>query len=164
MSQVFGLGTLQKSICSFIDDVFFLWHHGEAELQRFVNHLNSSHRTIKFEVVPGESYNFTTRAINFLDLKVWIDEQGFIQTTLYKKPCRVVTYLLPSSSHASFICRNIPYSLAYRLVRIESTREGLEKNLAKLQEELVSRGYRAGSVAAAGERARGLSTVQGGGP
>jgi len=82
---------------------------------------------------------------------------GYIQTTLYEKPCRVVSYLLPSSSHPGFICRNIPYSLAYRLVRIESTQEGLERNLSKLSEELVSRGYRAGSVLAALERAKGLS-------
>ena len=68
----------------------------------------------------------------------------------------VVSYLLPFSSHPGFICRNIPYSLAYRLVRIESTVEGLERNLAKLQEELVSRGYRPASVTAAVERARGL--------
>ena len=150
-------GLLPHLLRRFIDDVFFLWRHGEAELMRFIAHLNSSHRTIKFDVAPGESYDFTTRSINYLDLRVWVDEQGFIQTTLYEKPCRVVSYLLPSSSHAGFICRNIPYSLAYRLVRIESTQDGLERNLAKLQEELVSRGYRPGSVAAAVERARGLS-------
>ena len=144
-------GLLPHLLRRFIDDVFFLWRHGEAELVRFIAHLNSSHRTIKFDVAPGESYDFTTRSINYLDLRVWVDEQGFIQTTLYEKPCRVVSYLLPSSSHAGFICRNIPYSLAYRLVRIESTQDGLERNLAKLQEELVSRGYRPGSVAAAVE-------------
>ena len=150
-------GLLPHLLRRFIDDVFFLWRHGEAELLKFIHHLNSSHRTIKFEVVPGESYNFTTKSINYLDLKVWVDEDGFVQTTLYEKPCRVVSYLLPSSSHPGFICRNTPYSLAYRLVRIESTKEGLDRNLAKLQEELVSRGYRPGSVAAAVERAGGLS-------
>ena len=73
------------------------------------------------------------------------------------QPCRVVSYLLPSSCHPSFITKNIPYSLAFRLVRIESTAEGLEKNLLKLQEELISRGYRPAIVAAAVERAEGLS-------
>ena len=144
----------------FIDDVFFLWRHGEEELLRFTEHINSFHRTIKFEVVKGESYNFQTRAINFLDLKIWIDSNGYIQTTLYEKPCRVVSYLLPSSSHPGFICRNIPYSLAYRLVRIESTKEGLEHNLIKLQQELVSRGYRAASVKAAIDRAKLLTRNQ----
>ena len=150
-------GPLPHMLRRFIDDLFFLWRHGEEELKRFFNHLNASHRTIKFEVVQGESYNFTTRSINFLDLTVWIDDQGYIQTSLFEKPCRVVSYLLPSSCHPGFICRNIPYSLAYRLVRIESTQEGLQRNLVKLRQELVNRGYREGSVTAAVERARGLS-------
>ena len=89
---------------------------------------------------PGESYNFSTRAINFLDLTIWIDDAGYIQTTLYSKPCRVVSYLLPSS-HPSHICNNIPYSLAYRLKRIESLSDKFEQNLAVLKSELVSRGY-----------------------
>ena len=86
-----------------------------------------------------------------------VDEDGYIQTTLYQKPCRVVAYLHPSSCHAGFICRNIPYSLAYRLVRIESTPEGLEQNLGKLVEELVTRGYKRATVETAVERARKLN-------
>ena len=150
-------GSMPHMLRRFIDDIFFLWRDGEEHLKQFIAHLNGFHRTIKFEVTPGESYNFQTRAINFLDLKIWIDEKGFIQTTLFQKPCRVVSYLLPSSSHPGFITRNIPYSLAYRLVRIESTQEGLEQNLNKLQEELVGRGYRQAVVQSAMARARQLS-------
>ena len=53
-----------------------------------------------------------------------------------------------------------PLSLAYRLVRIESTKDGLEHNLIKLQHELVSRGYRAASVKAAIDRAKLLARNQ----
>ena len=42
-------------------------------------------------------------------------------------------------------------------IRFESPREGLEKNLVKLKEELTSRGYRKASVAAALPRARQLN-------
>ena len=31
----------------FIDDVFFIWTHGEEKLKHFINFLNSSHDTIK---------------------------------------------------------------------------------------------------------------------
>ena len=74
----------------FIDDILFFWQGSEESLLAFINHLNSCHPTIKFEVVPGDSYNFTTRSVNFLDLTIWIDDAGYIQTTLYSKPCRVV--------------------------------------------------------------------------
>ena len=80
-----------------------------------------------------------------------MDSKGYLQTTLYEKPCRVVSYLLPSSSHPGVICFNISYSLAFRLIGIESSPEGLKKNLAKLQEELISRGYRKAAVEAAME-------------
>ena len=32
----------------FIDDVFFVWTHGEEKLKRFINFVKSSHKTIKF--------------------------------------------------------------------------------------------------------------------
>ena len=65
--------------------------------------------------------------------------------------------MLPTSCHPGFITDNIPYSLAYRLVRIESTQEGLDKNLTKLEEELVERGYGRASVKKAINRARALN-------
>ena len=72
----------------FIDDMFFLWRGSEESLLQFVAHLNSVHATIKFEVKPGESINFSTRFINFLDL------------TLYTKLCRVISYrFLPPLSY-----------------------------------------------------------------
>ena len=32
----------------YIDDIFFLWEHGEEKLKRFIEHLNEKHSTIKF--------------------------------------------------------------------------------------------------------------------
>ena len=98
-----------------------------------------------------------------LDTTIWIDEDGFIQTTLYCKPSRVVQYLLPSSSHPSHITRNIPYSLGYRLRRIESTQERFEINLTKLGDELHKRGYDRSVVSLAFSKVRQLdrqSTLQ----
>ena len=123
-------------------------------------HLNSSHSTIKFEFEAGESFNFETKSVNFLDLTIWIDENGCIQTTLYQKSCRVVAYLLPSSCHPTFICRNIPFSLAYRLKRIESTIAGFERNMEKLREELVGWGYRRTLVESCFERIRVLDRLK----
>ena len=34
----------------FIEYVFFIWTHGEEKLKSFINHLNSSHETIKVTV------------------------------------------------------------------------------------------------------------------
>ena len=32
----------------YIDDIFFLWEHGEEKLKEFIEHLNEKHPTIKF--------------------------------------------------------------------------------------------------------------------
>ena len=122
----------------YIDDILFFWRGSEEQLIEFVNFLNTFHPTIKFKCVKGTNYNFETRKVDFLDTTLWVDDEGFIQSTLYSKPSRVVQYLMPSSSHPSHITKNIPYSLAYRLLRIECTPAFFEKNLLQLEKELLS--------------------------
>ena len=92
--------------------------------------------------------------MDFLDVKVWVDSDGYIQTDLYIKPNAKNNYLLPSSCHPAHIFNNIPYSLAYRLVRICSSKENLEKRFEQLRETLLSREYRPKVVDAAIARAR----------
>ena len=98
----------------FIDDIFFIWKGSEEELIEFMEHCNNFHPTIKFTF----EYNINTRAVNFLDIHIWIDSSGFIQTDLFQKPGKVCQLLLPSSAHPSHICRSLPLSIAYRLRRL----------------------------------------------
>ena len=124
-----------------MDDLFLLLRGTEEELQEFNDPLNSLHSTFNFKCELGVHYNPVTRIIDFLDNTIWIYSNGIIQFTLYSKPFRVVQYLLTSSSHLHHITRNIPYILAYRVVRIESVKKKLEVNLGMLKEELVASGY-----------------------
>ena len=48
----------------YIDDVFFIWTHGEEELQKFIDYLNASHHSIKFTA------EWSRESINFLDTRV----------------------------------------------------------------------------------------------
>ena len=143
----------------YIDDILFYWRGTEAELLEFVAFLNSFHPTIKFKCKKGVNYDFNTRAVDFLDTTIWIDNDGYIQTTLYTKPGRVIQYLSPSSSHPAHITNNIPYSLAYRLLRIESTRPLFESNLEKLGAELLQRGYSKQSTNTAFSKVKALTRL-----
>merc|ERR1712240_881104 len=98
----------------FIDDIFFVWKGLEEELKEFTWHCNTFHPTIKFTF----DYNLQTRAVDFLDIHIWIDDKGFIKTDLYQKPGKVCQLLLPSSAHPSHICKSLPLSIAYRLRRL----------------------------------------------
>ena len=75
---------------------------------------------------------------------------------MYSKPCRVVQLLSPTSSHPSHITQNIPYSLAYRLRRIESKDDLFKTNLEKLKAELVQRGYNKGSISSSFNKVKSI--------
>ena len=53
----------------------------------------------------------------------------------------VKTYLLPSSCHPLHITKNIPFSLAYRILRICCSREKFLNHLEGLRQDLLSRFY-----------------------
>ena len=48
----------------YIDDIFFIWEHGEEKLRNFVETLNEIHPTIKFTA------EWSQKSINFLDVTV----------------------------------------------------------------------------------------------
>ena len=52
----------------FIDDIFFLWEHGEEQLKPFIDNINKMHPTIKFKA------DWSKTSINFLDVTVSIPE------------------------------------------------------------------------------------------
>ena len=55
-------------------DMFMIWQHGEPELEKFVNHLNTIHPTIKFTKECSKT------SINFLDITVTLDSRDILMT------------------------------------------------------------------------------------
>ena len=62
----------------YIDDVFFLWTHGEKNLKQFLYNLNNYDPNLKF------AHEYSKKEIQFLDLKVGIKNAN-ITTDLYVK-------------------------------------------------------------------------------
>ena len=100
----------------YIDDIFFIWTHGEEKLTDFSNFCNSFDPHIKFEQTK------LTTSIPFLDVQV-INSNGKISTDLYTKPTDTHQYLNWTSCHPRHTKTSIPYSLALRLRRICSTND-----------------------------------------
>lgn len=132
----------------YIDDIFLLWSGSEQDLLKFISHLNKFHPFLKFKA----SYNLETKSVEFLDTLISITEEGFIKTSLYVKPGKKCTYLLPSSCHPKHICENIPYSLALRLKRICSDQTDFLDQLNILKDKLMSRGYKCNYILKAFDR------------
>ena len=123
----------------YIDDIFFLWDHGEESLKDFIQHLNSVHPTIKFTA------EYSKDTINFLDVKV--SKQGTrLVSDLYVKPTDTHQYLDPTSCHPIHCINSIPYSQALRLNRICSETRFFDIRCNELESWLIDRGYNANLV------------------
>jgi hypothetical protein len=75
------------------------------------------------------------------------------ETSKYRKETDKAQYLLPNSNHPSHIFKNIPFSLALRLVRICSSKENLLKRIEELKLMLLFRKYNKGVIHATIKRA-----------
>ena len=64
------------------------------------------------------NYDLGTRSVDFLDIHIWIDSEGYNQ--MYQKPGKFCQLLLASSAHPSHICCNLSLSIAYRVRRLGS--------------------------------------------
>ena len=75
----------ESPICyrRYIDDIFFMWTHGQAKLKEFVNRFNTQHERIKFTYETSE----LTGRIDYMDVTIAIDTTGNMSFQLYQKPC-----------------------------------------------------------------------------
>ena len=119
----------------YIDDIFFIWTHGEEKLKNFFNLCNSFDPHIKFEQTTS------TTSIPFLDVQV-INNNGKLSTDLYTKPTDNHQYLNWTSCHPRHTKISIPYSLPLRLRRICSDNHFFEKRARELHNILLERGYK----------------------
>ena len=63
----------------YIDDVFYIWEHGKDELNKWFEHLNHFHKTIKF------TNEWSYENINFLDTTFKVIACHKLYTDLYIK-------------------------------------------------------------------------------
>ena len=86
----------------YIDDIFFLWEHGEEKLKSSIDNTNKMHLNMKFTA------DWSKTSIDFLDVTVSIAE-GVIETDPYVRPTDRHQYLLLSSCH-SFIAKRVHHT------------------------------------------------------
>ena len=115
----------------YIDDIFFLWEHGDNKSKSFFDKINKVHPTIN--LVSKTSFNFLEVTVSL--------EEGVIETDLYVKPTDSHQYLQSSSCHPFHCKKGIPYSQALRLNRICSETSSFDKRCNDLERFLLERGY-----------------------
>ena len=118
----------------YIDDIFFIWNHGEESLKEFINEINSFHPTIKFTA------DWSKEKFIFLDVEVTL-KNGVLSTDLFVKPTDTHQFLDPSSCHPYHCKKGIPYSQTLRLNRICSNNSNFDKRCNELENLLCEKGY-----------------------
>ena len=125
----------------FIDDIFYIWQHGQKELDIFIKHLNSVHDTIEF------TSEISTKSVNFLDTVVRISSDHRIETSLFVKPTDSASYLQFDSAHPRHCIRGIPYGQFLRICRICSDDQDFFDHCVTKGRHFVRRGYPAPFIA-----------------
>ena len=111
---------MYRWIDKYIDDIFFIWTHGEQQLQTFLLSLNQFHADIKF------TYESSKESTAFLDLKVSIKNIKII-TDLYVKSTDSHQYLHYLSAHPNHTKRSVVFIQTLRISRLCSYEENFIK-------------------------------------
>ena len=153
-----------KCFHRFLDDLFKIFIGTTKQLHTLWRHMNQIHPSIKFtlqhttpETELEEDHCDCKRenSVPFLDTSCSISN-GKIILDLYRKPTDRNRYLLPDSCHPYSNIKNIPLSLAIRIVRICSEENSRELRFSELREMLLDRNYPIGIVNAAINKARAI--------
>jgi len=127
-------GHTPDRLCRLVDDVFFVWTHGEDELLKFHEFLNTTHHSIKFDI------EYSRSEVHFLDVVIRRSCQH-LYTDLYVKPTDKKQYLHYTSCHPKHVIKAIPYSQAVRYRRNICLDSDLKAHINNLKEAFASRGY-----------------------
>ena len=69
----------------YIDDIFFVWEHGEESLKVFIVRVNTFHSTIKFTAEYSKEEVFSLDEVISLDVNIKLID-GELKTDLLLKP------------------------------------------------------------------------------
>ena len=116
----------------YIDDIFFIWTHGEQEPERFLR--NNFTPDLSFTHEANKNY------IPFLDLKVKLIDRK-LEIDLHMKRTDRHQYLHYLSSHPEHTKRCIVYSQTLRVSRLCSLEKDFNYHNLNMEEWFIKRGY-----------------------
>ena len=129
----------------FLDDVFFLWPHGEEKLREFMQFIQDfaerkkMKTDLKFTFEIGES-------VPFLDTVVSLTDEGFLKTDLYSKKTDAHLYLRKDSCHPPSCTKGLIKGELLRARRICTKDQDFKISAQKMKSYFQERGFRGEEV------------------
>ena len=123
----------------YIDDIFIIWPHSEADLKIFLQHMNTFHPSIKF------TSEYDENKITFLDVNIY-KGPTFLSTNkldieTHIKPTNKQAYIHAKSHHPPGVSKGVAIGEMKRYLRTNSRIETFNHFRAKLKANLKRRGY-----------------------
>jgi hypothetical protein len=131
-----------KPTCWFryVDDTFVIWPHGPDQLQSFLGHLNSIHRSIQF-TMETESEG----RLPFLDIEIYRRPDGSLGHKVFRKPTHTNLYLHANSHHHPSNKQSVLSTLVYR-ARALCDEDSLQAELSFLKSVFTQNGFNARQI------------------
>ena len=137
VKQELPLWKMLKMFRRFIDDIFGLWYGTKRQFESLVAKLNEL--SAKFGIRFGDWS--IGESVNFLDVTLYVDSEGFIQYKLYRKPTDSRLYLKTHSFHPGHVFDSVAYSQFHRVRRRSSSPESTAEDLEQLKLDLIKCGH-----------------------
>ena len=118
----------------YIDDIFFIWTHGQEKLDEFLDNLNKFHPYLSF------TYEYSRKKDIFLDLDVNIIDHKIV-TDLHIKGTDIHQYLHYTMSHPYHTKQSIGYGQALQVSRTCSFENDFIRHWNEMKSWFLNRGY-----------------------
>ena len=131
-----------------------IWTRTKNQVNQLFYALNKCHHSITFE------HDISPNEVHFLDTTVYVDNNGALQTKLYKNPTDRHNYLHKRSEHPLPLKDSLAYSQALCIRRICSYEKYLRDNCLELSKNFISRGYKLDKILDQVSRANNIPREQ----
>lgn len=131
----------------FLDDIIFLWGHGEESLHDFLEYMQDFGRKENMKTQLKFTFEIGSE-VSFLDTKVKVDK-GSIKTDLFSKPTAAHLYLRSDSCHPVSCKKGLIKGEMLRVRRICSSDSDFLKQSEIMRTHFLKRGFNNDSINAA---------------
>ena len=126
----------------FIDGIFLVWIGDETSLKSFLKYCNEYSKSRDMSSNIKFSYSYSLSAVSFLDLKVTIEKDGSLTTSLFSKPSATFQYLNAKLNHLPHTIKALPKSQFISICRICSYTTDYWKHATDFIKFFTKRGYK----------------------
>lgn len=115
-------------------DIILIWTGSEADLLAFHSYLNNTYANLKLSLDFSHTH--------FLDLKIFKESNGVLNTTIFRKETGRNTILRAASFHPLWMAEYIPFGEFQRLKRICDKEEDFDIRAEDMTQRFQERGFK----------------------